>query len=165
MRYGGARRHARRPADGYGAACGRLRGGNTGTTSCACSLERRGRLSTPSIGGLRTRLDTPRRSSAMLVSSWAQEVPGLIGFLPRREPAAPHRGSLSAGRKLRAHALPDDELLAGPVPLDPSASDSTVAVHADGVVALSVERHSDELRRSGRQNPGSLGPRAAVGCD
>ena len=46
-------------------------------------------------------------------------------------------------RKLRAHALPDDELLAGPVPLDPSASDSTLAVHADGVVALSVEHHLD----------------------
>ena len=39
------------------------------------------------------------------------------------------------------------------------------SVHADGVVALSVERHLDELRRSSRQNPGSLGPRAAVGCD
>ena len=42
--------------------------------------------------------------------------------------------------------LPYDELLAAPIPLDPSAPDSTVAVHADGVVALSVERYLDELR-------------------
>ena len=48
-------------------------------------------------------------------------------------------------RKLRAHALPDDELLAAPVSLDPSAPDSTVAVHADGVT-LSVKRYLDELR-------------------
>ena len=42
--------------------------------------------------------------------------------------------------------LPDDELLTAPVPLDSSAPDSTVAVHADSVVALSVERYLDELR-------------------
>src|SRR6267143_4120921 len=49
-------------------------------------------------------------------------------------------------RKLRAHALPDDELLAAPVSLHPSAPDSTVAVHADGGVTLRVERYLDELR-------------------
>src|SRR5882762_11428040 len=49
-------------------------------------------------------------------------------------------------RELRAHALPDDELLADAVSLDPSAPDSTVAVHADGVVTLSVDRYLDELR-------------------
>ena len=42
--------------------------------------------------------------------------------------------------------LPHDELLAATVPLDPSAPDSTFAVHADGVMALSVERYLDELR-------------------
>jgi len=49
------------------------------------------------------------------------------------------------GRKLRAHALPDDQLLAAPVSLDPSAPDSTVAVDGDGVT-LGVERYLDELR-------------------
>src|SRR6267143_4897677 len=49
-------------------------------------------------------------------------------------------------RKLRAHPLPDDELLAAPVSLDPSAPDSTVAVDADGVVTLGVDRYLDELR-------------------
>ena len=48
-------------------------------------------------------------------------------------------------RKLRPHTLPDDELLTAPVPLDPSAPDSTVAVHADGGVALSIERDLDKL--------------------
>ena len=48
-------------------------------------------------------------------------------------------------RKLRAHALPDDQLFAAPVSLDPSAPDSTVAVDGDGVT-LGVERYLDELR-------------------
>jgi hypothetical protein len=30
--------------------------------------------------------------------------------------------------------------------LDPTTPDSTVAVHADGVVALSIERYLDKLR-------------------
>ena len=49
-------------------------------------------------------------------------------------------------RKLRAHALPDDEFLASPIPLNPTTPDSTVAVHADGVVALSIGRYLDKVR-------------------
>src|SRR5437667_8127112 len=60
-------------------------------------------------------------------------------------------------RKLRPHVLPDDELLAATVPLDPSAPDSTFAVHADGVVALSVERYLDELRLWHDLDPSLLG--------
>ena len=53
--------------------------------------------------------------------------------------------------------LPHDELLAATVPLDPSAPDSTFAVHADGVMALSVERYLDELRLWHDLDPSLLG--------
>src|SRR4030095_6968977 len=59
-------------------------------------------------------------------------------------------------RKLRAHVLPDDDLLTPPVPLDSSAPDSTVAVHAESVVALSVERYLDELRLWHQLHPSFL---------
>jgi len=52
---------------------------------------------------------TPRRSSAMLASTWAQEAPGLIGLLPRREPLRPVDTRELAGLRIPGDEARDEE--------------------------------------------------------